>query len=210
MFCPFIFKNKYAVKDSFNIQETIAGNAYTRATVYIDSVIAQNGITRYACRIKCLPRNMLDTTHVATFNMYDKFIPDVHWDLYTFCTLAFYDGYYYIPLCFSDNATSYHTPNYTGNCDTISRTTLVAGTVKSTDIQIFPNPASTYITIKSNQKQTIAVHFRNINGVEVLQRTISVPNNLDIHHLPNGIYIVTIVSDLGVSILVAVNTACIT
>jgi hypothetical protein len=196
----FLFKNKYNVKDSLLIQDSISNFVFTQAIVYIDSVLSENNITRYACRMKCLARSSFDTTLIARFNLYDKFIPDLHWNLHIICMLNFYDGYYYKPLCYSDAATSYRTPNFTGSCDTIKRLTIVQDTTQNTDIQIFPNPANTYFTIKSNPNQSKNVLISSINGVHVLQKRLSVSNNVDVHDLPNGIYIVTLVSDLGVSI----------
>jgi hypothetical protein len=196
----FRFKNKYNLKDSFQFKEKIVDTVFfTTATVYIDSIIAQNGVVRYACRIKCHPRRSSDTAVVGRFNIYDKFIPDWNMELTLFCQSLFYDGFYYKPLCYTDNTiASYKTPNYTGSCDTIARPKIPEITTGiNNEFQIFPNPANAYITIKGNNpKLKVAVRIQNLNGVTVLQKTVSLTSNVDVSRLIDGIYILTAVSDL--------------
>ncbi len=197
----FLFKNRYIVSDSFDIKEFIGNFSYTVANVFVDSVVVGNGIKRYACRIKCLPRSSRDTLAFFRFNLYDKFIPDFDWYLYNICTRAYNDSYYYYPLCYTENAINYHTPLYIGpNCDSITQPNNVLQVSENLDLVLFPNPANAYLSIKSSQKQSVRLNIININGELVLEKTITTPSQLNISQLPNGIYIVKAESDKGISI----------
>lgn len=196
----FLFKNQYNVGDSMDIKESIVNFTFTVATVFVDSVVVENGVKRYACRLKCLPHRSADTLFFVPFNMYDKFIPDYGWQLYDICSLAYYDIDYFYPLCYTENAINYHTPLYTGpNCDSITKPIEV---LKSNDftLTLFPNPANAYLTIKSNQKQLVRLTIFNINGQLVLEKTITTTAQLNISPLPDGVYIVKAESDKGISL----------
>ena len=195
----FLFKNRYNLGDSFDIKETIANFTYTIASVFIDSVMVSNGIKRYACRIKCLPRSNMDSPFFAHFNLYDKFIPDYDWHLYSMCTYDYNDGYYYYPLCYKENAIDYHTPLYTGpNCDSITNIQSAVQLTENLDLSLSPNPANTDLSIKSSQKQVLRLKILNINGQLVLEKTIITPAEINIHQLANGIYIVKVEIDKGI------------
>lgn len=196
----FLFKNRYNIGDSLDIKDVIVNFTYTIATVYVDSVVVADGIKRYACRIKCLPRSSINPLFFARFNLYDKFIPDYGWHLYSICTQAYNDYYYYYPLCYTENAIDYHTPLYTGpNCDSITRILNVVPSPENLDFTLSPNPANTYLSIKSSQKQSVRLNIMNINGQLVLEKTIVTPIELNISQLPNGIYLVKAESEKGIS-----------
>ncbi len=191
----FLFKNKYAVGDSFLIQQLIGTTNVTQATVYIDSLINLNGIKRYAARIKCRAINVNYPEFTVRFNLYDKFIPEYHWDVYLICQSGFYDGFRYTPLCFTDNVTSYKSVFYTGNCDSISRITSVKEI--DNDLKIVPNPAHSFLTITGTETELITLIIKNINGAEMLQKTILIPNTIDVNYLPNGVYILSFKNNKG-------------
>jgi hypothetical protein len=192
----FLFKNKYAVGDSFLIQEKIDTATITNATVIIDSVISENGIKRFVSRIKCRAINTTIPAYTEHINLYDKFIPDFNWNIYLSCQSLWYDGIRYFPLCYVDNLTNYQSMDYYSiNCDFVSLSTGIDD--YKNDVKIFPNPADNFITIESTRAQLISVTIKNINGVEVLKKTILTPNNLDIHDLSNGIYSVSIQDNKG-------------
>jgi Secretion system C-terminal sorting domain len=191
----FLFKNKYAVGDSFLIQETIGSIFLPYAVVYIDAATTFDGVKRYECRMKCRETNASTPAFTTPFIIYDKFIPEYNWDIYVICQLGFYDGFRYTLECYSDNTTTYKSRNHTGNCDYINPITILDD--YKNDVKIFPNPADNFITIESTKAQLISVTIKNINGVEVLKKTILTPNNLDIHDLPNGIYSVSIQDNKG-------------
>jgi hypothetical protein len=197
----FLFKNKHNVGDSFRIEQTIGTTVVTRATVYIDSLIQLNGVKRYASRIACRPRAAGDTLMTARFNLYDKLIPDYNWDLYGMCNAAFNDDFYYTPLCYTEATLSYQTPSFTGSCDSIARVTTVKEADKSIDLVIYPNPTTAYLNIKSGQNQSAKIRIWNVNGVECLQKTLTLlptsTNAIDIQHLSNGLYIVSVQTDKG-------------
>ena len=190
----FRFKNRYSVGDSMKLTETfITTNAtVTRAVVYVDSLIEKNGVKRYACRIKCLPISisMGDTVEFNRFNLYDKFIPDYHWDLYTICQERFNDGFRYFPLCYSDKLTDYRTPRYVSSCDSTNYMSRpIVEEKPKFDLSIFPNPANTFLTVKSFPSQNIKLSVFDIRGVLVLQKMISTTSDVDIKNLADGIYI---------------------
>lgn len=191
----FLFKNKCAVGDSFLIQQLIGTTNVTNATVYIDSLINLNGIKRYAARIKCRAINATYPSFTNHFNFYDKFIPEYHWDVYLICQSGFYDGMRYTPLCFTDSTTSYKSIFYTGNCDSISRVTSVKEI--ENDVKIVPNPAHSFLTITGAETSLITLIIKNINGVEMLQKTILIPTIIDVNYLPNGMYILSLHNNKG-------------
>jgi Secretion system C-terminal sorting domain len=191
----FLFKNKYAVGDSFLIQQLIGTTNVTNATVYIDSLINLNGIKRYAARIKCRAINVNYPEFTVRFNLYDKFIPDFNWNIYLICQSGFYDGFRYTPLCYTDNITSYKSVFYTGSCDSISRITSVKEI--ENDVKIVPNPAHSFLTITGTETSLITLIIKNINGVEILKKTILIPTTIDVNYLQNGVYILSLHNNKG-------------
>jgi Secretion system C-terminal sorting domain len=191
----FLFKNKYAVGDSFLIQRLIGTTNVTEATIYIDSVITFNGIKRYVARINCRAINADNPSFTNNFNLYDRFIPNYNWDVYSICKSAYYDGMRYTPLCYSDNVTNYKSIYYNGSCDSIRTITNVKEI--DNDVKISPNPAHSFLTITGTEMSFITVIIKNINGVELIRKTISLPNTIDINDLPNGVYYVSLQNDKG-------------
>jgi Secretion system C-terminal sorting domain len=188
----FVFKNKYVVGDSFSLR-----TEYVNSTVYIDSVIALNGIKRYASRIKCRAISGLNSEFIKRFNIYDKFIPDQHWYVHGMCTAGYYDGLNYTPLCYTDRVSNYKSVHYTGSCDTIARFDLTNGI--NPDVKIYPNPADSYLVITSDLTQMVTLNIKNMNGVVVIQQKFLIHNNVDTRNLPNGMYILTVQSENGFS-----------
>jgi photosystem II stability/assembly factor-like uncharacterized protein len=67
------------------------------------------------------------------------------------------------------------------------------------DLRVYPNPASTYITIETNTDGKLTI--LNLNGQPLLQQEITEPKTcLDVHTLPSGIYIVKITGHTAVQI----------
>ena len=186
----FVFKNKYNVGDSFKLKTT-DGKPLT--TVFIDSVVVSNDVKRYASRLFCHTQGSA-TNRFFRFNLYDKFIPDLNWYLAAICQVDFNDAIFlHYPLCYIDKTTSYQTPlNKEGNCYPFSPITEMGEYVK-----IFPNPADSYISILTNQQQNVRLSIRDIQGKEVFRTTLLTPKNLEINHLPDGFYIVSIENEKG-------------
>jgi hypothetical protein len=62
----------------------------------------------------------------------------------------------------------------------------------SSNIEVYPNPASTYIQFKSNLSEPISISLFDLSG-RLVKQSISNPEDyLDISYLPNGMYIVSI------------------
>jgi hypothetical protein len=193
----FLFKNRYNLHDSIRSLDTLDPYFSRMPVIYIDSVIYMNGITRYASRIKCRSVSNPNIYYTAPINLYDKLIPDSHWNFYFICVAGFYDGDFYTPLCYTDSTTSYHTPHYIGpTCESLSQPVAEKETSIDKTMSIFPNPAQSFISIKSTQTQVVQVSIKPINGAaEVLHKTMSIPNNIDINSLANGVYILTILNN---------------
>jgi Secretion system C-terminal sorting domain len=191
----FLFKNNYSAGDSFLIQQTFGNVVLPYAVVFVDTVTTFSGIKRYECRMKCREINATTPAFTTPFVMYDRFIPEYNWNIYVICQLGFYDGFRYTLQCYSDNATSYKSRDYTGNCDFINLSTGIND--YRNDVKIFPNPADNFITIESTKAQLIIVTMKNINGVEVLNKTILTPINLSSKDLPNGVYSVSVQDNKG-------------
>jgi hypothetical protein len=191
----FLFKNKYAVGDSFLIQRLIGTTNVIEATIYIDSLINFNGIKRYAARIKCRAINADNPSFTNNFNLYDRFMPNYHWNVYSICQSAFYDGMRYTPLCYTDNTISYKSINYNGSCDSIRTMTSVKEI--ENDLKISPNPAHSFITITGAEMPFVTLILKNINGVELIKKTILINSIININDLPNGIYILSLHNDKG-------------
>jgi hypothetical protein len=191
----FLFKNKYAVGDSFLIQRLIGTTNVTEATIYIDSVINFNGIKRYAARTKCRAINADNPSFTYDFDLFDRFMPDYHWNIIYNCYSAYYDGMRYTILCYTDNTTNYKSISYNGSCDSIRTIT----SVKEIDnnVKIFPNPAHSFLSITGTGTPFITAIIKNINGVELIKKIISLPNTIDINDLPNGVYWVLLQNDKG-------------
>jgi hypothetical protein len=193
----FLFKNKYAVGDSFLIQVDYITYKTTEATVYIDSMMPSNGVKRFACRIKCRAKNANNPEFTKRFNMYDKFFPDYDRLVNSICNIGIYDGFYYTPLCYTDKVSNYKSVHYTGSCDTISRTQNVG--IVNPDVKIYPNPADSHLIITSDLAQMVTLNIKNMHGVVVIQQKFLIHNNVDTRNLPNGIYILTAQSENGFS-----------
>ena len=193
----FVFKNKYAVGDSMNVYRDPINSTFKCGTVYIDSVIVQNGITRYASRIVYYPRFSTVLTQ-RRFNIYDKFLPDFNWDFNIFCDSGFYDGFNYVPLCYSERSIFYKTayvPSKPSACDSLQRTPNVE---LSQTWSVFPNPTHQTLTINSSQIEFSSISIYDVMGVLWLQKAIKTPIDLDVSHLPNGVYFLKLFGENGV------------
>jgi Secretion system C-terminal sorting domain len=188
----FLFKNRYVVGDSFRLQDTFNNVVTTRATIYIDSVIQKNNVKRYAVRMKIPPR-FSELESFLRFNMYDKFLPDYHWSLATISILGFYDGFIYLPNCYSDNNTVYQTAYFDAQiCNLPTEITGVSDLESDIGLTFSPNPANAYWAIESHLNQTFELDIYTTNGKLVFSKTITTPANMPIHDLSNGLYIVKI------------------
>jgi Secretion system C-terminal sorting domain len=189
----FLFKNKYSVGDSFKLEAINGNKINTLATVFVDSVIASNGVKRYACRLFC-HNQMPATNRFFRFNLYDKFIPDLNWYLAIICRASFDDAVFlHYPLSYIDKTTCYKTPlNTEGKCNPFSPIAEMDYGAK-----IFPNPADSYISVLTNQEQNVRLIIRNIQGKEVFRTTLLTPKNLEINHLPDGFYIISVENEQG-------------
>lgn len=65
------------------------------------------------------------------------------------------------------------------------------------DIEIFPNPATNSITIKTTEKDLIA-EFSTLEGKVVLSGKLIPSSTIDIHSLKKGIYLVKLYNNQGV------------
>jgi hypothetical protein len=189
----FLFKNKYSVGDSLKLKTTNGNKVDTFATLYVDSVVASNGINRYACRFLCNNQPFI-TQRFVRFNLYDKFIPDFNWYLGSICQIAISDVLFlHYPLCYTDKTTTYQTPlNKEGRCYPFSPPVEIDYSIK-----IFPNPADSYISVLTNSEQSVRLSIRNLHGIEIFRTTLLAPKNLEINHLPNGFYIVSVENEKG-------------
>ncbi|NJK97580.1 MAG: T9SS type A sorting domain-containing protein [Bacteroidales bacterium] len=79
-----------------------------------------------------------------------------------------------------------YTFNYVNGKLTVSQSTDVKE-LGTTNIQVYPNPAKNYITIKYNSAYPVRVELYNINGKKVMDELLQ-NENLDISKLPNGLY----------------------
>jgi hypothetical protein len=188
----FLFKNRYSVGDSFRVK-AVNNNKKSIASVFIDSVVPSNGIKRYSCRLVC-DYQTLNTQDFVRFNLYDKFMPELNWYLADMCGIDFNDAVVlYSPLCYTDKTTNYQTPlSRDGKCNPFSPIEEMDYSVK-----IFPNPADSYISVLTNQQQNVRLSIRNIEGKEVFRTTLLTPKNVEINHLPDGFYIVSVENDKG-------------
>jgi hypothetical protein len=66
-------------------------------------------------------------------------------------------------------------------------------------VKIYPNPAHSFLTITGTEMSFITAIIKNINGVELIRKTISLPNTIDINDLPNGMYCVILHNNKGFS-----------
>lgn len=195
----FQYKNAYQVGDSFKLQGRIDTFVYTYAVVFVDSLFQNEGVKRYACRMKVLPRRSGDTVTIYQFNIYDRFIPDFNWDLSLLADMNSYDGYIYKPLCFNDTRAIFKTPYFNGSCDSIIQPNIIVYNEPDV-LSIFPNPANSHFTIKTAENQSITVRLININGVEVLYQKAASSFDLNVSHLPSGIYFIKAERADGLSI----------
>lgn len=99
----------------------------------------------------------------------------------------------------------YYVNSVYGNGTLVSSDTLQIWTVnilerdKNADIQIYPNPASDYINIRSAVKPFYSVSLINGNGTEVLRKDGEFQlTQLDISHLPRSFYILRVYSLKGI------------
>ena len=63
------------------------------------------------------------------------------------------------------------------------------------DIQIYPNPASRILRIKSLNSTVEKALFYDLNGRKVLSNEMNVSQNIDVSSLREGVYFVQIISD---------------
>ncbi len=66
------------------------------------------------------------------------------------------------------------------------------------EINLAPNPVSSFLTIKTNFKEGFWLTLSNLIGQEVIQmRCINSDEELNVSHLANGVYVLTIYCDNG-------------
>lgn len=83
----------------------------------------------------------------------------------------------------------------TSNGTYVCPTSDIVEVVAETDIKIYPNPATTVITLITDENiRNIRIY--NTLGVEVVEATDT--NTADIGHIPAGVYMVKITTDRGV------------
>ena len=62
-------------------------------------------------------------------------------------------------------------------------------------VQIFPDPATSYINVKSSDLSTKEIFIYNMQGKLVIETTSSrIEYKIDVSNLPNGLYLMTILS----------------
>ena len=68
-----------------------------------------------------------------------------------------------------------------------------------TKVKIYPNPASTHITIESSPSSQLSI--LNLNGQELMKQTSTEPKTvIEISSLPNGVYFVRVTGDKAVNV----------
>ena len=69
-------------------------------------------------------------------------------------------------------------------------------------LTIYPNPASTFITVETNAAKAISqLSITNLNGQQLISRQITDPKTqIDISNLPNGVYFVRLTNDKSVEV----------
>lgn len=63
-------------------------------------------------------------------------------------------------------------------------------TLKPLKIEVYPNPSSNYISVRSPENKNINFEIISMTGQSVLKSTTSSDKKLDISHLPNGTYLI--------------------
>ena len=58
-------------------------------------------------------------------------------------------------------------------------------------------PAHSFLTITGTETSLITLIIKNINGVEMLQKTILIPTIIDVNYLQNGVYILSLHNNKG-------------
>ncbi|MBC8465654.1 T9SS type A sorting domain-containing protein, partial [bacterium] len=68
-----------------------------------------------------------------------------------------------------------------------------------TECSIYPNPASTHITVETQVPSQLSI--LNLNGLELLKQPITEPKTIiDISSLPNGVYFVRVMGEKTVRV----------
>ena len=71
------------------------------------------------------------------------------------------------------------------------------------ELRVYPNPSSAHITIKlpQNPQKKTSLTIYNLNGQQLITQAISEPQTeIDISHLPAGIYIIKVWNDNDVMV----------
>ncbi|ASW74812.1 hypothetical protein CJF12_11345 [Chryseobacterium piperi] len=63
-------------------------------------------------------------------------------------------------------------------------------TLKPLKIEVYPNPSSNYISVRSPENKNINFEIISMTGQSVLKSTTSSDKKIDISHLPNGTYLI--------------------
>ena len=82
---------------------------------------------------------------------------------------------------------------------TTLNTNLSVNVLDSNSIEIFPNPAHSYLKIEDDNINITKVHFLTISGKELLKIKDNY-HHIDVNQLPKGFYIVKIETDQGIYI----------
>jgi len=81
--------------------------------------------------------------------------------------------------------------------DSFSYSNIASVYIESIDMQISPNPSIGIVHIVLPKNTTGEVMLYNANGKQVLQKTRirKQETNIDLSHLPNGVYLITFISN---------------
>jgi hypothetical protein len=100
-------------------------------------------------------------------------------------------GTFYKYIVNTDNLQSFDTLS-----ETWTSSTQITQQIKDNNISIFPNPAKNYIQIQTNGLDIEKYNIIDINGKTIKQINSANNNNIiDISNLPNGVYILNIVTE---------------
>lgn len=100
--------------------------------------------------------------------------------------------------CYSDSDFEFRNPLWASECDLIS---AVTDNKSGNDLQFFPNPAESFITISNPSNIPIkTIELTDFTGriIQTWKAQELVENTLNIQHIPPGIYLLKAVTETGI------------
>jgi poly(hydroxyalkanoate) depolymerase family esterase len=190
---------------------TVGSHTYTATNTYLDTLTASNGcdslLTTYLTVYPLNPVSLSITGNDSLCNTDATFVlsggnpaggiySGVAVNTGSFSPISANTGWNVITYSVTDG----------NNCTNTSKDSLFVGNCLSTDISdfntsnsnVYPNPANDVITISINEFNQSEVKLYNSSGILVLTRKIIANSTkLDIHTLPNGLYLLNVNTEQG-------------